>query len=155
MAWTDWRKRDSAARDPHPAYDIYVSRPGARNRQADPYGGRQVSTFSPSACAFGRDVLVAFQDASRGQNDIRLVRMRGGTRRGPAVRVDDAGALGDNAWRPRLACSGRRQLVVWEDERAGPAQIYAAARPRRAQSAVQRRSPAFTGSAGQPLAPRR
>jgi hypothetical protein len=65
-----------------------------------------------------------FQDASKGQNDIRMVRMRKGARRGRAYRVDDAGPHAGNAWRPRLVCNGARALALWEDERDGPAQIY-------------------------------
>jgi hypothetical protein len=41
--------------------------------------------------------------------------------------VSDAGARGGNAWRPRLACSGKRVVVVWEDERDGPARLYSSA----------------------------
>ncbi len=127
VAWTDFRKRDTTGPLPHPAYDIYLATPGKQNLQIDPYGARQVSTFSPSACASkSDDVLVAFQDASRGQNDIRIVSVAGGTRRGRARRVDDTGSRGGNAWRPRLGCWGSRVLAVWEDERDGPPQIYSA-----------------------------
>ena len=124
IAWTDWRKRDSSATRPHQMYDIFVSQPGGKNVQADPYGTRQLSTFAPDVCGHRQDSLVVFQDASRGQNDIRAVLMRRGTRRGKARRVDDAGSRGGNAWRPRLGCSGGDALVLWEDERDGPAQIY-------------------------------
>lgn len=126
VAWTDWRKRDSSASEPHAMYDTYLARPGGQNVQVDPHGGRQVSTFSPAACAAGDDVLVAFQDASRGQNDVRIARVAGGERSGPAHRVDDAGRRGGNAWRPRLACARGSVLAAWEDERDGPAQVYAA-----------------------------
>ena len=106
-------------------YDIYLSRAGKENVQVDPYGTRQLSTFAPDICAVGRrDALVAFQDASKGQNDIRAVFMKGGTKRGRPRRVDDAGPRAGNAWRPRLACAGGRVLALWEDERDGPAQIY-------------------------------
>jgi hypothetical protein len=125
VAWTDWRKRDSSATTPHQMYDIYLSRPGKANVQVDPYGTRQLSTFAPDVCAVGRgDALVAFQDAGKGQNDIRAVFMKGGTKRGRARRVDDAGRRAGNAWRPRLACAPGRVLALWEDERDGPAQIY-------------------------------
>lgn len=127
IAWTDWRKRDSAARTPHQQYDIFVATPGGRNVQADPYGARPVSTFAPSICATRRDdAIVAFQDASRGQNDIRVVLLRGGTKPGRVRRVDDAGDRGGNAWRPRLGCWGDSVIAAWEDERDGPAQVYAA-----------------------------
>jgi predicted amidohydrolase len=127
VAWTDWRKRDSAADSAHQQYDVFVASPGGRNAQADQHGTRPVSTFAPSICATGRDdAIVAFQDASRGQNDVQAVYLRGGTKRGPARRVDDAGDRGGNAWRPRLGCWGERVIAAWEDERDGPAQIYAA-----------------------------
>ena len=125
VAWTDWRKRASSATKPHQMYDTYLSAPGKENVQVDPYGTRQLSTFAPDICAVGRkDALVAFQDASKGQNDVRAVFMKGGTKRGKPRRVDDAGPRAGNAWRPRLACAGGRVLAMWEDERDGPAQIY-------------------------------
>jgi hypothetical protein len=125
IAWTDWRKRDSAATKPHQEYDIFMASPGARNRQVDPYGGRQVSTFSPSICdGGGRRALVAFQDSSAGRSVVRAASMRGGTKRGRARLVSDAGPAGGNAWRPRIACSAGRALVVWEDERDGPPRLY-------------------------------
>lgn len=125
IAWTDWRKRDSSATRPHSEYDTFIASPGGKNRQVDPYGGRQVSTFSPSICPIGRaGALVAFQDSSAGRSVVRAVGMRGGTRRGRARLVSDAGTRGGNAWRPRIACSGSRALVVWEDERDGPPRLY-------------------------------
>jgi hypothetical protein len=124
IAWTDWRKRDSSATQPHQMYDIFISDGGGENLQVDPYATRQLSTFAPDVCAVGRrGALVAFQDASRGQNDIRAAFVRG-RKPGKARRVDDVGRRGGNAWRPRLGCSRRRALVLWEDERDGPAQIY-------------------------------
>jgi hypothetical protein len=106
--------------------------PGGANRQVDPYGGRQLSTFSPAICGLpGGDAVVAFQDAASGQNDVRIVRMQANGGRGRARRVDDAGRRGGNAWRPQLACGPRRILAVWEDERDGPAQIYSARAPTR------------------------
>jgi hypothetical protein len=126
IAWTDWRKRDSSATKPHSEYDTFIASPGGRNRQVDPYGGSQVSTFSPSICAAGKaDALVAFQDSSAGRSVVRVVGMRrGGAKRGRARLVSDAGARAGNAWRPRIACGGGRALVVWEDERDGPPRLY-------------------------------
>ena len=126
VAFTDHRKRNEANLQPHQLYDIHVSAPDGRNSQVDSHGTRQRSAFSPSICALGRDALVAFQDAGLGQNDIRIVRMRGGSRRGRAHRVDDAARRGGNAWRPQLACWRRRVLAAWEDERDGPPQVYVA-----------------------------
>ena len=58
--------------------------------------------------------------------------VRAARRRRGVARVDDGGARAGDSWRPRLACTGRRVLAVWESERDGPDQIYAAfARPRR------------------------
>ena len=120
VAWTDWRKRASSATKPHQMYDIFMSAPGKDNVQVDPYGAKQVSTFSPDICAVGRrDTLIVFQDASKGQNDIQAVWGRGRARR-----VDDGGPRAGNAWRPRLACTRRHAVALWEDERDGPAQIY-------------------------------
>ena len=132
IAWTDFRKSDSAATIPHQQYDIDVAVPGGRNRQVDPYGRLQKSTFSPSACAGGGGAFVAFQDAGAAQSRIRLVPVRAARRRRGVARVDDGGARAGDSWRPRLACTGRRVLAVWESERDGPDQIYAAfARPKR------------------------
>jgi hypothetical protein len=127
VAWTDWRKRDSAGLVPHQEYDTYLATPGGPYRQIDPYGGRQLSTFSPAICGLANgDSLVAFQDAGSGQNDIRIRRMRASGRRGRTRRVDDSGRRGGNAWRPQIACARRHVVAAWEDERDGPAQIYAA-----------------------------
>jgi hypothetical protein len=126
IAWTDWRKRDSAGTKPHEEYDTFVASPGEKDHQADPYGGRQVSTFTPSICMSGRGrATIAFQDASAGRSVIRAVTVRGGAlKRGRTRLVSDAGARGGNAWRPQLACSGGRAVAVWEDERDGPPRLY-------------------------------
>ena len=125
VAWTDWRKRASSATEPHQMYDIFISDGGGRNVQVDPHGTQQLSTFSPDVCAGAEgDALVAFQDASKGQNDIRAVYMRDGRRRGRARRVDDTGSRAGNAWRPRLGCWRDAVVALWEDERDGPPQIY-------------------------------
>ena len=127
VAWTDWRKRDTASLVPDEEYDTSLATPGGRNRQVDPYGRRQLSTFAPAICGLSNgDAVVAFQDASGGQNDIRIVRMRRGGQRSRARRVDDAGRHGGNAWRPQISCARGRVIAAWEDERDGPAQVYAA-----------------------------
>jgi hypothetical protein len=122
LAWTDFHKRDTVDRV-HPLYDTYVAPLGRDPVQADPYGGRQVSTFWPSVCADGRDVIVAFQDSARATAGIKITRMRGGTRRGRALSVSD-GTSG--AYRPSIACSGGRFVAAWEDTRSGPPRIYRA-----------------------------
>jgi hypothetical protein len=125
IAWTDWRKRDSSATKPHQQYDIFIASPRRTNRQVDPYGGKQLSTFSPSACATRkRDAIVAFQDASAGRNVVRAVTMRAGAKRIRTRLVSDTGPRGGNAWRPRLACPGKRVVAVWEDERDGPSRLF-------------------------------
>jgi hypothetical protein len=127
VVWTDWRKRHSTGPRPHPQYDVFAAPPGRPNVQVDPHGARPVSAFAPSGCAAGDQALVAFQDESRAQSKIRLVRVVGGVRRGPALRVDDGGSRAGDAWRPRLACSGGRAVAAFESERDGPGQIYLAA----------------------------
>ena len=126
VAWTDWRKRDSAGTKPHEEYDTFVATPGGRNHQADPYGAKQVSTFAPSICLSGRGrATIAFQDASGRRSVVRAVTVRGSAlKRGRTHLVSDAGPRRGNAWRPQLACSGGRAVVVWEDERDGPPRLY-------------------------------
>jgi hypothetical protein len=131
VVWTDWRKRDSAGMVPHQQHDVFAAAPGGRNVQIDPYGGRPVSTFAPSGCADGSRALVAFQDDSRAQSKIELVRVESGARRGRALRVDDGGPRAGDAWRPRLACSGGLAVAAFETERDGPGQIYVASAPLR------------------------
>ena len=119
VVFTDYRKRDGSKK-PSPLYDIHLGRPGAKNVQVDPWGDRQLDTFAPAAAFSGSRVYVAWQDASRGINDIRLRRVGG-----PTARVSDNPRA--NAWRPDLvAVPGGRLLVAWEDESFGPSQIFAA-----------------------------
>lgn len=126
VAFTDFGPGGESQRRPHPMYDVYVASPGAAGlHQADPHGGEHASAFAGGACALDDDVLVAFQDARMGQNDVFVTRLAAGEGAGPAHRVDDVGSGGGNAWRPRLACSGEEVLVAWEDERDGPPQVYA------------------------------
>jgi predicted amidohydrolase len=126
VAWTDWRKRASAATRPHQEYDVFLAAPGGRNRQVDPYGGRQVSTFAGTACdAGGGRVAIAFQDSSAARSVVRVASTRGRTHL-----IRGASVAGD-AWRPRIACSNGRALVVWEDERDGPSRLYYAIRSAR------------------------
>ena len=122
IAWTDFHKRESV-KAAHPLYDTYLARPGAEPVQADPHGGRHVSTFWPSVCASGGDVLVAFQDSSAGVPHVRVARVRRGTRRGHAFVVNDTRAP---AQRPAIACAGGRVIAAWEDSRTGMPRIYAA-----------------------------
>jgi hypothetical protein len=127
IAWTDWRKRDSAATVAHQEYDTFIASPGGPNRQVDPYGGLQLSTFHPSVCTTRKgDAVVAFQDSSGDRSVVQVVTMRGGVQRGGARLVSDAGAGGGNAWRPRIGCPGSRVVAVWEDERDGPPRLYSA-----------------------------
>jgi hypothetical protein len=122
VAWTDFHKRDTVDRV-HPLYDTYVAALGRDPVQADPYGGKQVSTYWPSACGAGRDVIVAFQDSATRFARIKITRMRGGTRRGRAFPLSDGPS---GAYRPSIACSGGRFVAAWEDMRSGPPRIYAA-----------------------------
>jgi hypothetical protein len=122
ITWTDFHKRDTVDRV-HPLYDTYIAPLGQRPVQADPYGGEQVSTFWPSACAERRDVIVAFQDSSTGVARIKITRMRGGTRRGHAFSLSDGPS---GAYRPSIACSGGHFVAAWEDMRSRAPRIYAA-----------------------------
>lgn len=128
VAFTDFGPGEDSQRRPHPMYDVYVATPGAEGlHRADHHRDAHASAFAGSACpAADDDVLVAFQDAATGRNVIRLARLRGGTRRGRAWRVDDGDAGSGNAWRPRLACSRGRLVAAWEDERDGVPQVYVA-----------------------------
>jgi hypothetical protein len=119
IAWTDFHKRDSVAKV-HPLYDTDVAAPGRPPAQADPYGGKQVSTFWPSACADGRDVIVAIQDSATGVARVRITRMRAGTKRGHAVVLSHSSP----AYRPAIACGGGRFVAAWEDMRTGSPRIY-------------------------------
>ncbi|HEX6712495.1 MAG TPA: hypothetical protein VF066_03880 [Thermoleophilaceae bacterium] len=123
VAWTDFHKRDTVDRV-HPLYDTYIAPLGRAPVRADPYGGKQVSTFWPSVCAAGRDAIVAFQDSATGVARVKITRMRGGTRRGHAFSLSDGPS---GAYRPSVACSGGRFVAAWEDMRAGPPRVYAAA----------------------------
>ena len=126
VAWTDWRKRASAKDQPHQQYDIALAEPGEDNVRVDPHGGAQVSSFAPDICADGRDrAIVAWQDAAKGVNEIRIAVMAGGARRGPSRLVNDAPWAG-SAWRPQLGCWGDDVTAVWEDERDGPPRLYTA-----------------------------
>jgi hypothetical protein len=122
LAWTDFHKRDTVDRV-HPLYDTYVAPLGRDPVQADPYGAKQVSTYWPSVCADGRDVVVAFQDSARASAGIKITRMRGGTRRGRALSLSDGRA---GAYRPSIACSGGHFVAAWEDTRSGPPRIFTA-----------------------------
>ena len=107
----------------HPLYDTYLAPLDRPPVQVDPYGAKQVSTFWPSACADGEDVVVAFQDSATGVGKIRITRMRAGARRGHAFALSDTAAA---AYRPALACSGGRFAAAWEDTRSGAPRVYAA-----------------------------
>jgi hypothetical protein len=122
LTWTDFHKRAAVDRV-HPLYDTYIAPLGRPPVQADPHGGKQISTFWPAACAHGRDVIVAFQDSATGVARIKITRMRGGTRRGRAFSLSDGPS---GAYRPSIACSGGHFVAAWEDMRGGPPRIYAA-----------------------------
>jgi hypothetical protein len=133
VAFTDFRKHDGASAA-HELFDTRATLPGLRNLQVDPHGSAQIDTFWPAIVALpGGSAIVAWQDHLRGPGDIvaaRVTPLAGARSR--EVRVDDTGTAGWNQWRPALALTSRRVVAAWEDERDGPAQIYAArARPAR------------------------
>jgi hypothetical protein len=128
VAFTDWAKDDSSATTPSRLYDTDAAIPGGTRHQVDQHGAAHVETFSPSLLALpDGDALVAWQDMARGPGDIYVRRVGSdGAPAGRAQRVDDTGTAGWNQWRPALALTARRVVAAWEDERDGPAQIYAA-----------------------------
>jgi hypothetical protein len=121
LAWTDFHKRDPTTRV-HPLYDTYVAAPGKKPTQVDPYGGQQVSTFWPAACAEGKDVIVAFQDSATGVANVKITRVHGGKKRGDAFLLSDAPSGG--SYRPAIGCNRGRFVAAWEDMRDGPPRIY-------------------------------
>jgi hypothetical protein len=130
VAWTDFRKRDSSAREPHQLYDVMGGEPGGPDVQLDAHGAQQLLAFAPSVASLPDGSLaVAWQDHRRGPGDIVARRVRPGGVLGRHVRVDDSGRAGWNQWRPELASAGRRVVVAWEDERDGPANVFAASTP--------------------------
>ena len=120
IAWTDFHKRDSVDKV-HPLYDTYLAAPGKPAVQIDPYGGKQVSTFWPSACGDGNDAIVAFQDSATGVGRVRITRVHAGKTRGHAFPLSDSPAA---AYRPVIACAGGSFIAAWEDTRNGPSRIF-------------------------------
>ena len=104
IAWTDWRKRDSAATKPHSEYDTFIASPGGRTARSTRTAAARCRRSAPSICTVGRaGALVAFQDASAGAKRRAGGGMRGGAlKRGRARLVSDAGAR-----RQRLAAAHR------------------------------------------------
>jgi len=130
VAFTDFRKYAESASAPHRLYDTILGEPGARNLRVDQHGGDQVSTYAPAAVALpGGDVALTWQDHGSGPADLFVARVRLGSAEvgaGRAIRVDDSGTAGWNQWRPAIATVGAgRLLILWEDERDGPANIFA------------------------------
>ena len=79
-----------------------------------------------TACDVGGGrIAIAFQDSSAARSAVRVVSPRG---RAHLLR---GASVAGNAWRPRIACSKGRAVVVWEDERDGPSQLYYAVRSAR------------------------
>ena len=128
VAFTDFRKYAESSKAPHRLYDTMLAAPGATNVRADGRGEAQASTFAPAAVALGGgDVAVAWQDHGAGPADLYVARVKAGGDAGRPVRVDDSGTAGWNQWRPAITTVGRgRVLVLWEDERDGPANLFSA-----------------------------
>jgi hypothetical protein len=127
VAFTDYRKRASSSAVPHQLYDVYAAVPGSPNRQVDAHGAAQLDSFSPALAPLpAGGALVAWQDNASGTGDIRIRRVGAtGAPAGRARRVEDTAAP-VNQYRPKLALAGGQVLAAWEDERDGPAQIFAA-----------------------------
>ncbi|HLM50592.1 MAG TPA: nitrilase-related carbon-nitrogen hydrolase [Solirubrobacteraceae bacterium] len=128
VAYVDFRKRASSAREPHQLYDVVLAGPGGARGRVDSHGPAQLSSFSPAIAPLGGDrSVVAWQDHGTGIADVRAAAARG-ARAGGALHVRDSGARG-NGWRPQVVRAGGDVLVAWEDERAGRAQVLAARAP--------------------------
>ncbi len=126
VAFTDWRNPASSLTTPSPLYDTWLGRTGAAAApaQVDGQGGAHASTFSPALAGVpgGEDLLVAWQDTTRGPGVVRVARARAG-RAGPPMRVARGSA---GQFRPALAVSDGRVVVAWEDDRDGPSRVYVA-----------------------------
>jgi hypothetical protein len=127
VAYTDWSIGSGLAGVPSRLYDTNVAGLAAAPVQADDHGPGHVSTFAPALAATpAGDALVAWQDAAGGVARIRMARLRAATGvRGAVLRVDDGGRAPRNRSRPQLTLAGTRAVVAWEDDRDGPAQLYA------------------------------
>ncbi len=125
FAWSAWRLTEASQKAPSPLYDVVAGATGAAQRQIDGRGDRHVSAYAPAITAVPGGAVAAWQDHLRGPGDIVAARLRG-SRWGRPVRVDDTGRAGWNQWRPALASTGSTVVAAWEDERDGPAQVFAA-----------------------------
>jgi hypothetical protein len=130
-AWTDLRsvepdtnifyaRSDGPGASFSPARQLDDSRAGF-----DPDRDTPSNQWHPSLTAVGSHLFVAWQDNRLGNNDVFLTQSAdGGASFAPSERVDDTGGGSNEQTRPRLAWSGGKCFVVWEDNRSGASGIF-------------------------------
>ena len=135
-AWTDLRARE-------PDTNIFYSRSdsgGAAfspNRQLDdsragfdPDRDTPTNQWHPSLVWAGDTLFAAWQDNRLGNNDIFFSRSTdAGATFTDSERVDDTGSGRSEQSRPHMAWAQGWCHAVWEDDRSGNADVYAARRP--------------------------
>jgi hypothetical protein len=140
LAWTDLRARE-------PDTNVFYARSlddGATfssNQRLDdadvghdPDRDTPSNQWDPDLVADRERLFAVWQDDREGNNDVYFTTGDGGTGSfAPSERVDDTGDGPSAQTRPRLATArhGSRRVchVVWEDDRDGDPDVYAARRP--------------------------
>jgi hypothetical protein len=122
VVWQDFRSGTN--------YDIYAARVSGAGSVLDPAGIPVAAAanlqFAPAVAANGTDFLVVWQDSRSGPvDDVYAARVSGaGTVLEPAGIPISTAANGQQA--PSVAWNGSAFLVVWQDSRSGPSDIYGA-----------------------------
>ncbi len=140
VAWTDLRAREPDTNVFHAssADDGLTYSPNARLDDADlgldPDRDTPSNQWDPDLAADRTRLFAVWQDDREGNNDVYFT--AGDATTGafaPSERVDDTGDGPSAQVRPRIATArhGRRRTchVVWEDDRDGEPNVYAARRP--------------------------
>jgi predicted amidohydrolase len=139
VAWTDLRARQpdtnvAAARsDDGGATFTAAVRVDDGEAALDPDTGTPTNAWHPSLAVDRERLFVAWQDDRLGNDDVFFTTSTdGGATFAPAERVDDTGTGASEQTRPHLAIARRGShrlcYVVWEDTRAGDADVYLARR---------------------------
>jgi hypothetical protein len=140
VAWTDLRARQPDTNVYYARSDDHGATFGANRRLddadagIDPDQGTPSNQWDPDLVADRDRLFAAWQDDRGGNDDVYFT--TGDATLGtfaPSERVDDTGDGPSAQTRPRLATArhGRRRVchVVWEDDRDGDPDVYAAHRP--------------------------